>query len=176
MKEATAMKSSYEARAIKFAHVLANMFEDCIDLYDFENVIYNYNLTHSRKIKYAHGVSRIAIIRADYVIKFNMYPEEDFEDGRAGNNMSESAVYERAVKAGMAHLLAKPTIIKINNQVISIMPRINGIDNWEREWYNYCTEEEADWLDENVCDLHEGNVGYRHGKVCVVDYAWDRDM
>lgn len=167
------MKSDYEVRAIKFAHVLASLFQNCTDLGDFEDAIYNYNCTHTRKIKYEHGVSRMVIIRSDYVIKFNMHPLEDFEDGRAGDNMSESAVYKRAVKAGMAHLLAKPTIIKINNRVISIMPRINGIGNWERSWYNYCTEEEADWLDENIWDLHEGNVGYRHGKVCVVDYAWD---
>jgi len=170
------MKTNYEVRAEKFAHYLASLFQDCCDLSDFEYTIEEYNATHSRKLKYAHGVSRIAIIRADYVIKFNMYPEEGFEDGRAGDNFSENQVYQKAVEAGMAHLLAKSTTIEIDGRVISIMPRVNGINNWERQWYNYCTEEEADWLENNIYDLHEGNLGYRHGKVCVVDYAWDAEM
>jgi len=166
-------KSTYEARAIKFARLLAILFAGCSELSDFEYAVDWYNAHHSRKLRTAHGVSRFAIIRSDYVIKFDMIPTGSFKDGRAGNCHTEEAVYARAVADGMEHLLAKTTVMEIEEHTVAIMPRINGVDDWERSWYEHCTREEYRWLDENVGDLHEGNLGYRRGKVCVIDYAWD---
>ena len=91
------MKSTYEARAIKFARLLAVLFAGCTDLSDFEYAVEWYNASHTRKLTTSHGVSRFAVIRSDYVIKFDMTPYGDFEDGRAGNCKSEEAVYARAV-------------------------------------------------------------------------------
>lgn len=167
------MKSTYEARAIKFARLLAVLFAGCSTLSDFEYAVDWYNDHHSRKLTTAHGVSRFAIIRSDYVIKFDMIPTGAFKDGRAGNCRSEEAVYARAVADGMEHLLAKTTVLELEEHTVAVMPRINGINDDDRWWGDHCTREEYWWLDENVGDLHEGNVGYRHGKVCVVDYAWD---
>ena len=141
-------KNTYEARAYKFATVLARLFAGCSSLEDFMWALDYYNSTHSRKLRWAHGVSRIAIIRSDYVIKFNMVPDEEWEDGRAGNCESEEA----------------------------IMPRINHVNDWSRDWTDFCTDEEYQWLVQNVNDLHDGNVGYRNRKVCVIDYAWDAEM
>lgn len=165
--------TNYEARALKFAYVLVSLFSDCFELTDFIEMVKQYNFTHSRKLKYAHGVSRFTIMRADYVIKFDMDPEMGFEDGRAGNCFSEEAVYERACEEGFEYLLAKTSVYTINGKTFSIMPRINGVNDYSREWYEHCTAEEYDWLCENINDLHDGNVGYRNGKVCVIDYAWD---
>lgn len=170
------MKSTYEARALKFAALLATLFEGCSDLSDFEFAVEAYNATHARKLKTSHGVSRFVIIRSDYVIKFDMYPEYGFEDGRAGNCQSEEEVYSRAVADNMEHLLAKPTVVKMGDHTISIMPKVNGVCRYDRRWWRYCTREEGDWLDDNINDLHEGNLGYRHGKVCVIDYAWSVDL
>ena len=167
------MKSTYEARALKFARILAVLFDGCVDLDDFRYMAECYNETHSRKLRYDHGVSRFAVIRADYVIKFDVKPEGVWSSGRAGNNDSEAKVYARAEKEGMAHLLAKVTRGEYMGRSFSIMPRIDHVDDEERYWRNYCTTEEARWLDKNVDDLHDGNLGYRHGKVCVIDYAWD---
>lgn len=167
------MKSSYEVRALKFARVLASLFSGCDNLSDFEYVVGWYNAHHSRKLITAHGVSRFAVIRADYVIKFDMTPRSDFRDGRAGNCTSEERVYARAVAEGMEHLLAKTTVVNMGEHTIAIMPRISGIDDAERCWWDYCTEEEYQWLNDNINDLHDANVGYRNGKVCVIDYAWD---
>ena len=167
------MKSNYEARAIKFAHVLARMFEDCETLQDYKDAVFHYNMTHSRRLVMFHGVSRIAIVRSDYVIKCD-YVSKDrrWSDGQAGNNESEAEMYDRAVEDGFEYLLAKSTLVNVDGKEFSIMPRIAHVDDWDRDWYDYCTEEEYDWLDTHICDLHNANVGYRKGKVCVIDYAW----
>lgn len=165
--------TSYELRALKFARFLVALFDGCRELEDFIYAVRWYNIRHSRKLVYSHGVSRFAIIRADYVIKFNMVPEGSFSDGRAGDNSTEEDVYAMAVADGMEYLLAKTTVVKIEDRTIAIMPKINHVNDYERYWRDYCTEEEGDWLDEHINDLHEGNVGYKNGKVCVIDYAWD---
>jgi hypothetical protein len=167
--------TTYEARAMKFARTLTALFSGCSTLDDFEFAIQWYNAHHSRKIRYAHGVSRIAIIRADYVIKFDMIPEGGFEDGRAGNCNSEEEVYSRACADGFEYLLAKTTVVTTEEHTFSIMPRVEHVNDLTRDWWDHCTEEEQDWLTENVNDLHCGNVGYRRGKVCVIDYAWDAE-
>ncbi len=169
------MKNDYEVRAMKFAAILCRLFEGCSNLSDFEFAVEWYNANHTRQLKTAHGVSRFAIIRADYVIKFDMKPEGGFEDGRAGNCTSEEEVYARACADGFEYLLAKTTVCEMNGFTFSIMPRVDHVNDWERDWWDYCTSAEQAWLNDNVNDLHEGNVGYRHGKVCVIDYAWDAE-
>lgn len=165
---------NYEQRAIKFANYLAKLFQDCVYCDDFEWVLKRYNRTHSRQLKWAHGVSRIAIIRADYVIKFDFQPEGYWANGKAGNCYSEVEVYQMAIEDGMEHLLAKPTVCESYGHTFSIMPRINRVNDEQRSWWYFCTSEEYNWLDEHINDLHDGNVGYRRGKVCVIDYAWEK--
>lgn len=166
-------KTSYEVRAMKFAQILVQLFAGCTTLEDFEYAINWYNNFHSNKLHWDHGVSRVAIMRADYVIKFDITPDAEWRDGRAGNCNSEQAIYERACADGFEYLLAKTTVHTIDDLTFSIMPRIDHVGDYRRDWQDYCTNEERDWLFENICDLHLYNVGYREGKVCVIDYAWD---
>ncbi len=170
------MAQDYEIRALKFAHTLVKFFMGCKQLEDFLYAIKYYNQSHSRKIKYEYGVSRIAIIRADYVIKFDMTPDGDWQDGRAGNCKSEEEIYNRACADGFGYLLAKTSVYTIDELTFSIMPRVYHVNDYSRDWTEHCTEEEADWLLENINDLHDGNIGYRNNKVCVIDYAWDATM
>ena len=166
------MRTNYEVRAEKFARQLSRMFYGCVYRIDFEKAIRDYNRTHSRKIRYDYGVSRIAIIRSDYVIKFDFKPVGRWADGRAGNCMVEEEVYKKAVRDGMEYLLAKTTVLHLNGFTCSIMPRINHVEDEDRNWWNYCTNDEFRWLRSNLHDLHCGNVGYRNRKVCVIDYAF----
>lgn len=166
------MRKTYEERGMKFAKFLAKLFQDCVYLRDFEYVLTKYNYTHSRKLQWAHGVSRIAIMRADYVIKFDFQPVGRWANGQAGDCYSEEEVYDMAVADGMEYLFAKTTVNAEYGKTFSIMPRINGVNDYNKNWWNYCTHDECEWLEEHVHDLHDGNVGYRHGKVCVIDYAW----
>ena len=160
------MKTSYEVRAMKFAAKLAKLFENCHSLRDYIYVINHYNETHVIKLKYNHGISRIAIIRSDYVIKFDYGEECDF-----GNCASEGRIYAQAVEDGMEHLLAKTTVFSLHGHSGCVMPRVKGINSRHKYWCDYCTDEEYYWLRGHVYDLHRGNVGYRNGKVCIIDYA-----
>ena len=160
------IKTDYEVRAMKFANKLAELFEDCHYLRDYVRVISHYNKTHVIKLKFDSGISRIAIIRSDYVVKFDYGDEFDF-----GNCASEGRIYAQAVEDGMEHLFAKTTVFSLHGHSGCIMPRVKGINNRSKYWGNYCTDEEYWWLRDHVCDLHRGNVGYRNGKVCIIDYA-----
>ena len=166
------MRTNYEVRAEKFARQLSRMFEGCVYRIDFLRKIHEYNRTHSRKLRYNYGVSRIAIIRSDYVIKFDYQAVDRWADGRAGNCMIEEEFYKRAVRDGMEYLLAKTTVLHLNGLTCSIMPRINHVEDDDRNWRDYCTCDEFRWLMSNLYDLHSGNVGYRNRKVCVIDYAF----
>ena len=162
-----------EARAMKFAAILLDRFNGCYTLRQFSDAIAYYNATHTRKIKWAHGVSRVVIIRADYVIKFDIRPTSCFSDGRAGNCLTERAVFERAEKEGWSYLLAEPSVHVDGKRVFSIMPRVNGVGLGFRDMDDYLTYDEMDILYHNIRDLHCGNVGYYKGKPVVIDYAWD---
>jgi hypothetical protein len=176
MKGDIIMKNDYETRALKFARVLASLFFDCYTLEDFKGAIEWYNMTHSRKLNYAYGVSRIAVMRADYVIKFNYAPTERWDNGEgrclAGDNSTEEKMYQRAVRDGYEYLLAKTTTTVINNRVISIMPRIDHVHDEKRDYSFYLSSDELEWLWENITDLHDGNIGYKNGKPVVIDYGW----
>lgn len=164
----------YEARARKFIKsTLGILFEGCVDFSDFENAIISYNDAHKRQLKYEHGVSRIAILRNDYVVKVDYQPEGRWANGRAGNCETEEMVYEKAVMDGMEHLLAKTTVVYENDLTFAIMPRIKGVGRFYWHWWEHCSPIEEEWLRENINDLHCCNVGYKNGRVCVIDYAWE---
>ena len=92
--------------------------------------------------------------------------------GEMVDRYREKEIYDLAVKDKMEHLFAKTTLIKINSRVVSIMPKINHIRNYDRWWEDYCTDAERAWLWSHVADLHRGNVGYKRNKICIVDYAY----
>ena len=163
------MKTSYEIRAMKFAKILSLLFKDCVSLADFKCAIKKYNETHRYPLHWDYGISRVAIIRSDYVIKFNYGYNRSF-----GDCFSERRVYELAERDGMSHLLAKTTIVSFNGYSCAIMPRIKGINNEHKYWVEHCTADEYLWLYEHVFDLHSGNVGYKNGRVCVIDYAAEK--
>lgn len=163
------MKTTYEERGIKFGKFLAKLFENCEDYYDFADAMSNYNKAHKNKLHWASGFTRIAIIRSDYVIKFT------YRQGvRAGDCISERRVYEMAEKAGMEHLFAKTTLVEECGRTFAVMPRVNGVDDEDRCWWEHCTDEEYDWIHDHVFDLGARNLGYRRGKVCIIDYAYTR--
>ena len=166
-------RKTYEERGISFAQRMSKHFEGCVTLRDFKTAIRKYNCTHKIPLTYEHGVSRIAIIRSDYVVKFNFKPTGWFDDRRAGDCESEQYVYEKALRAGMEYLLAKTTVLHLNGLTCCVMPKVEGVGTC-RWWERYCTVEEECWLKNNINDLHSNNVGFYKKKVCVIDYAWGR--
>ena len=161
------MKTDYKVRAEKFAHVLVRLFANCKYLEDFEYAVRQYNDTHCHQLKIAHGISRIAIIRSDYVIKFHR--RADFE-GWAGDNTSERKMYEKAVDDGYDYLLAEINLVNVDDVQVAIMPRIYGIDT-TYHYEDYLTWDEQEWVEQNIGDIHSKNFGIRNNTVCFVDYA-----
>lgn len=162
------MKTDYVTRATRFAESFIELLNEHKRYRysdDFIEAIKEYETVHKRPLKYDHGASRFVIIRSDYVIKIN----KDYS-GWAGDNSTEIEKYNKAVKAGFDYLFAKPTLVKIGRFDITIMPRIKGIGS-HRYWYEYCTEEEQEWIRENITDLHAGNYGFYKGQLRIIDYA-----
>jgi hypothetical protein len=161
------MKTDYKVRAEKFAHVLVKLFEDCEDVNDFYQAVSEYKRSHRCAMKIDNGVSRVAIMRSDYVIKFHR--RQDFRDF-AGDSYSERKVYEKAVADGYEYLLAETTLMNVDGVEVAIMPRIRHVGN--TNFWGCTTPKERAWIRENIDDLHSGNFGRRGKKICIIDYAW----
>ena len=165
------MRSSYEVRAQRFIRAIAPYLTYCSDCYDYSDAVNAFRARHpKRKIAFDHGMTRVALITSDYVIKIN-YDEDNV--ARFGGGEQEIAFYQMAEREGMAHLFAKISRYDFDGRTYYIMPRVTGIDEdrWEEAWY-YMTEEECDWCeDHNLYDLHCKNFGIMNGKVKIFDYG-----
>ena len=165
------MRNSYEVRAQRFIRTIAPYLMDCEDLFDFQNAVFNFMIDHPRrKISCDHGLTRVAIITSDYVVKID-YDEE--EVARFGGGEKEIAFYAMAEREGMAHLFAKISRYVFDGRTYYIMPKITGIDEerWEDAWA-FMTPEECEWCeDHNLYDLHCKNYGIMKGQVKIIDYG-----
>ena len=70
---------------------------------------------------------------------------------------------------GYEHLLAEPTLFCYEGYEWLIMPRIYNISN-NAAWRNL-SEDEYQWLNNYIDDMHEHNFGSLHGRLVVFDYA-----
>ena len=159
------MRNSYEVRAQKFIQQIAPYLEKVIDHDDREYAVNLFNLDHNRRVSYAHGMTRYALITSDYVVKV------DYAITRWGNSEDEMEIYKEAVEDGFDYLFAKISRYDYNGTSYYIMPRIYGIG---KKWYDadeYLTDEERDWVYDHVCDLHNENYGWKDGRVVIFDYA-----
>lgn len=170
------MRSSYEVRAQKFIRQLFPYLDRCFTCSDYEEAIYNFMIDHpTRHIDFAHGLTRVAFITSDYVVKID-YNEDEI--ARFGGCEKEIKFYSIAEAEGMAHLFAKISRYVYNGFIFYIMPRVTGIDEdrWEDANY-YMTDEENDWCEEHhLYDLHCRNYGLVNGRVKIIDYgAYDEE-
>lgn len=159
------MRNSYEVRAKKFIHQIAPYLERVTDHDDREYAVNLFNFDHNRRVSYAHGMTRYALITSDYVVKV------DYATTRWGNSEDEMEIYEEAKQDGFDYLFAKISRYDYNGISFYIMPRIYGIG---KKWYDadeYLTDEERHWVYDHVCDLHNENYGWKDGRVVIFDYA-----
>lgn len=167
------MKTSYEERAMKFIPTLIRLFAECRNKYDFYDAVHNYNKAHpTRMLRISSGVSRFVIIRSDYVIKFEIAPCGQLNDEGVGTCIDELEVYRKACIEGFDHLLAKTTVHTVDGRTFSIMPRIGGVGNADKDFRRYLTRKEYQWVNRNIGDLHINNVGYKNHRPIIIDYAW----
>ena len=131
--------------------------------------INRFNTTFDRKVIVRHGLSRIALITSDYVVKFD-YDADEVES--IGGCENELELYSRAEREGFAYLFAKITSYTFHNYIFYIMPRIKGIGSGRGYAEDYMTPSEKDFCRRyKITDLHTSNYGFRNNHVCLVDYA-----
>ena len=161
---------TYEERAMDFIKELYEVKgkNTVKKKYGVRRIVAEYLYLHTRRrVKVEEGAARTAIITSDYVIKIDTgYPDT------YGGCEQEMEFYDYACDNGMEHLLAKPTRFCYKRMVFYIYPRASVYASMKhsRRWYGELTYDEQSFVDE-ICDLHAGNIGFLHGRLCIIDYA-----
>ena len=160
---------NYIERAKDFIEQVYPYIAICRNPWDARNRIEMFNADFDRKVAVSSGLSRIALITSDYVVKFDYDPDEV---ACIGGCESEMELYATAKREGFAYLFAEITAFSYNGRCFYIMPRIRGIGSGRHYAENYMTPAEKDFCRRyRVTDLHTENYGFRKGHVCVIDYA-----
>lgn len=160
------MKNSYEVRAEKFIQQIFPYLNGLDDHEDREKAVCYFNMDHNRHVYYDHGMTRYVLISSDYVVKV------DYNETKWGNCEDEVLLYKEAEMDGFEYLFAKITRYTYQGVNFYIMPRIYGVERKQYDADEYMTEEEKDWCyDHDLCDLHNGNYGWKDGHVVIFDYA-----
>ena len=161
--------SSYEVRAIRFIQQIFSYISNCESVGGYWDAVQRFNADHNRKVVCDNGMTRVALITSDYVVKIDYSPKNI---RRWGGGEQEMKFYQMASREGYAYLFAKIKPYYYRGQVFYIMPRINGIGSKWGDADEYMTAEECDWCwDHSLCDLHNGNYGWKDGHVVIIDYG-----
>lgn len=163
------MKNDYIVRAMKFIAAIAPYIEGCCDKWDYFRAVERFNHDHHRNVKVSNGATRVALITADYVIKFNYGDRTRL----FGGCRDEVRLYKQAEKDGYEYLFAKITAKVYNHKTYYIMPLVRGIGKYEdTEVTDFLRFDEVCWIrDHRLFDLHEYNYGFKNGRPIIIDYA-----
>jgi len=165
------MKSSYMVRARQFAQEIYPYISDCKSVEDFEWAVEVFNRFNHRAVKVANGLTRVALITSDYVLKIDYGTrQKDF-----GGCADEYRAYQRVFKDGYADLFARISAVMVNEKVYYIMPKIDRIGeeyNGDIEALDVVDADANDYLWEHFRDLHCNNFGWKNGNPVIVDYAY----
>ena len=160
---------NYVERAQDFIAEIFPYICECENVWDIRACVKKFNFTFDRKVIARNGLSRVALMTSDYVVKFDYDPEEV---GCIGGCENEIEVFAIAKREGFASLFAEITPYSFNQRMFYIMPRIRGVGSGREYAENYMTEDEKAFCRRlRITDLHTENYGFRKGHVCLVDYA-----
>ena len=166
------MKKSYIERAMRMAELLSSYMEN----YNKNESIYTrckmaafeYNKRHSRSAMcFDNGSTRFAFIISDYVLKVDY-----------GNSETELEAWNFICKNGMEEYFAEITKYTSKSGItFYIMPRIKHVGEYDEDWFFetlYKTDIVAcGFIQDNFCDFHENNFGFKNGHPVMIDYAWN---
>lgn len=167
------MKHSYYERAIHFLHQIAPFVDDWGNYFSIIAAIQTFNTTKSRKVLYNSGMTRHCLITSDYVVKWDKTEENArYWLNNFGGVHSEIAFYKVACNDGRGHLFAEALEYHFQDVEFEIMPRVDclGMDRGT-EACDVFDEDDWDYIETNVLDVHDENFGYLHGVPIVIDYA-----
>lgn len=163
------MKSDYRVRARHFMEVLWDYIEDCHNFWDYKQAITRFNREKNRKVKFSHGVARIALITSDYVIKFDY---DLSEVARVGGCEDEVQFYAFAQDMGFGYLFAEITPFYFHGRMFYIMPRVEGIGRYKNCWVDrFLESDEYEFCSNYLEDLHDDNYGWYKNHPIIIDYA-----
>ena len=120
-----------------------------------------------------NGSTRFAFIISDYVLKV------DYKAIKAyGNSETELKAWDFICKHGMEEYFAEITKYTSKSGItFYIMPRIKHVGEYDEDWFFealYETDIVAyGFIQDNFCDFHENNFGFKNGHPVMIDYAWN---
>lgn len=163
------MRNGYEVRAQKFIGQIYDYIIGCESIEDFEDAVIRFNDEHNRKVRFAHGLTRVCFITSDYVVKYTFGEYSDLR--KYGTNDSEFAIYKEAERDNFAYLFAKPTPFTYREANFCIMPRVYGVERYDDDVDVFLTKKENAWLSNHVWDVHYQNYGWKNRRPVIFDYA-----
>ena len=166
---------SYKASAERYLNTFLSMLPQ--NFYDLPKYIQQMNALGAAVVKTNHalhchskldfGATRYVIVGSNFVIKIDKKSEEYFIP-KYGNNQSEFAFFKRY--SSVLPLCPCQMIYK-NNHSYLIMPKCKKIGKLRLE--NYF--DSNDFLDYNLSDVHEYNIGLLNKTPVIIDYAANKE-
>lgn len=163
------MKSNYKVRARHFLEEIWPYISDCLD--DPQRCqarLREYNVRKSRKVIVNYGAVRVAFISSDYVIKYDYCPDDVV---CFGGCREEAEFYEFAKGRGFGYLFAESTLTVFHGHIFNIMPRIHGIGRNPEYVQSYLDDDDRDFVNTYLEDMHNENYGWKNGYPVIIDYA-----
>lgn len=163
---------TYQMRAYRYLRVLFDYVRDWTYWRDVEIATDKVYFDTGERAEVTSGSSRMVIVGKDFVIKWD-YDFKNIET--IGGCEDEFRIYKRSLSSGYSHLLAPIFRIYHRGRYFFIMPRIDHIGPEEHDYKDineFTSEDEYNWLWNNIGDLHSWNWGLDNfNNPIVIDYA-----
>ena len=165
----------YEASAERYLNIFLSMLPQ--NFYDLPKYVQQMDALGAAVVKTNHalhchakldfGATRYAIVGSNFVIKIDKKSDEYFIP-KYGNNQSEFTFFK---KYSSVLPLCPCQMIYKNNHSYLIMPKCKKVGKLRLE--NYF--DSNDFLDYNLSDVHEDNIGLLNKIPVIIDYAANKE-
>ena len=166
---------SYESSAERYLNTFLLMLPK--NFYELPKYVQQMNALGAAVVKTNHtlhchskldfGATRFVIIGSNFVIKIDKEIKEYFTT-KYGNNQSEYAFFK---KYSTVLPLCPCQMIHKNDRSYLIMPKCKKVGKLRLE--NYFDSE--NFLDYNLSDVREGNIGLLNKSPVIIDYAANKE-
>ena len=163
----------YEASAERYLNIFLSMLPQ--NFYDLPKYVQQMDALGAAVVKTNHalhchakldfGATRYAIVGSNFVIKIDKKSDEYFIP-KYGNNQSEFTFFKK-----YSSILPLCQMIYKNNHSYLIMPKCKKVGKLRLE--NYF--DSNDFLDYDLSDVHEDNIGLLNKTPVIIDYAANKE-
>ena len=166
---------SYESSAKRYLNTFLSMLPQ--NFYELPKYVQQMNALGATVVKTNHalhchakldfGATRYVIVGSNFVIKIDKKSDEYFIP-KYGNNQSEFAFFK---KYSSVLPLCPCQMIHKNDRSYLIMPKCKKVGKLRLESYF----DSDDFLDYNLSDVHEDNIGLLNKTPVIIDYAANKE-